>query len=328
MTTSSREPRQSRVTLGDRVPYTRTGLIPTLSRTSKLIGLTILGEERYMKARAAYQIKLDNLKRKPLLMVHTMGKVGSTTISASLKASGMKTSVAMYQPHFISEEGMAFAEGLSIEGVGEWEKLSYIDRRFLMRSHLLNAELQRKRAAGERVQVITLVRDPVGTNLSGFFHNHIWWPEKIKAQCAEATDGCLAALERQFFDNYPHDVPDRWFDMELLSNYGIDVFATPFDRESGYQIYRSDFADLLVLKLEKLNQCSAQAFQEFLGLSDFKLTESNKAEDKSYADLYKDFRKQTTLPESYLDRMYASRVAQHFYTAEEIAAFRRKWSSS
>jgi hypothetical protein len=253
-----------------------------------------------------------------------MGKVGSTTIAASLKARGLQNAMTIYQPHFLSEEGMRFVERLSIEGVGGWDRLPTNDRRFLLSSHLLNKELRRMRAADERVKVITMVRDPVATNLSGFFHNHIWWPAEIKAQC-DASSADLTALYRRFLDHYPHDVPETWFDMEVRPLYGVDVFAAPFDRDRGFAIYHSDFADVLVLKLEELNQCAAAAFHDFLGLDDFQLVESNKAEDKSYADVYKAFRKQTKLPESYLDRMYDSRMARHFYTEEEIAALRRKW---
>ncbi len=41
--------------------------------------------------------------------------------------------------------------------------------------------------------------------------------------------------------------------MEVKSLYGVDVFAEPFDPERGYAIYRNDFADVLLIKLEKLN---------------------------------------------------------------------------
>ena len=55
--------------------------------------------------------------------------------------------------------------------------------------------------------------------------------------------------------------------------------------------------------------------------------ESNTAEDKSYADLYKAFRRELRLPDAYLDRVYGSRSAHHFYSPAELVAFRRKWSA-
>lgn len=289
---------------------------------------TFLGEDRFLSASTAIWIWRNNRRRKPLLMIHTMGKVGSTTIAASLRACGVRKATAMYQPHFVSPEGMAFAERLSIEGVGSWEKLARKERRGLLRNRLLNRELAKKRAAGERVKVITMVRDPVATNLSGLFHNHVWWPVELKAQCAETSPACLEALQSYFLDHYPHDVPETWFDMEVRSLYGIDVYAQPFDAERGYAIYRNEFADVLVLKLEKLNDCAPAAFRDFLGVPDFQLVESNTAEDKSYADLYKTFRRELALPADYVEQLYGSRYARHFYSEAELDAFRRKWETA
>lgn len=295
-----------------------------LRAAGKRLVVSIIGEDRYMKQRAARQIA----RGKPLLLVHTMGKVGSTSVAASLKSRGIKRAMTMYQPHFLSEEGIDFAEKLAISRAGSWENLTRKGRAGYLRNRLLNQELRRLRESGGRVKVITMVRDPLATNLSGLFHNYRWWPAALKAQCDPPTADCLAAVESYFLDQYTHDVPDTWFDMEVKSLYGVDVFAEPFDPERGYAIYRNDFADVLLIKLEKLNACAADAMRDFLGIEDFRLEETNVAEDKEYAAIYQAFRKQIALPDSYLDRMYDSRVARRFYSPDEIAAFRRKWSAA
>ena len=295
-----------------------------LRATGKRFVISIIGEDRYLKRRAARQIASG----KPLLLVHTMGKVGSTSVAASLKSRGIKRTMTMYQPHFLSEEGIDFAEKLAISRAGSWEKLTRKGRAGYLRNRLLNEELRRLRENGGRVKVITMVRDPLATNLSGLFHNYRWWPAELKTQCDPPAAECLVAVERYFLDHYTHDVPDTWFDMEVKSLYGIDVFAEPFDPARGYAIYRNDFADMLLIKLEKLNECAADAIHDFLGIENFRLEESNVAEDKEYASIYQAFRKQVALPESYLDRMYTSRVARRFYSPNEIAAFRRKWSAA
>lgn len=277
-----------------------------------------------MKQRAARQIA----RGKPLLLVHTMGKVGSTSVAASLKSRGIRRTMTMYQPHFLSDEGIKFAEELAIGRAGSWAKLPRKGRAGYLRNRLLNQELRRLRETGGRVKVITMVRDPLATNLSGLFHNYRWWPAELRAHCDPPTADCLAAVQTYFLDHYTHDVPDTWFDMEVRSLYGVDVFAEPFDPQRGYAIYRNDFADVLLIKLEKLNECVAEAVHDFLGIADFQLQESNVAEDKEYAAIYQAFRKQIALPDSYLDRMYNSRLAQRFYSPDEIAAFRSKWSSA
>ena len=290
----------------------------------KRLVVSVISEDRYRARRDARRMD----RHKTLLIVHTMGKVGSTTVAASLKAQGIKRTMSLFQPHFLSDEGIAFAEALALERAGEWSNLTRKGRNGFTRARRLNKELKRRRDEGGRVKVITMVRDPLATNVSGLFHNYRWWPAELKAQCDPPSAECLAAVGRYFVATYPHDVPDRWFDMEVRTLYGIDVFAEPFNAQRGYAIYHSEFADLLVIKLEKLNQCATAAMHEFLGLDDFRLLESNKAEDKEYAAIYQAFRRDLPLSQDYIGRMYASRVAQHFYTAEELATFRRKWSAA
>ncbi len=304
------------------------GLRRRVGRLSKQTFIAVLGEDRFLRARGAHHLRRRRRQGQGLLLVHTMGKVGSTTVAASLRQQGIRRTMVMYQPHFLSDEGRAFAEKLAIQGVGGWERLVKKERAGFLRSRLLGDELARMRAEGERVKVITMVRDPVATNVSGLFHNHVWWPAALKAECAAGSPGCLDSLGQYFLNSYPHDVPETWFDMELRALYGVDVYAQPFDPQRGYAVYHSKTADVLLLKLETLNQVGAAAVRDFLGLATFELIPSNTAEDKSYADLYKAFRRQVHLPAAYLDRVYGSRLARHFYSPEELATFRRKWSPS
>jgi len=304
------------------------GLRRRMGRFSKQTFIAVLGEDRFLRARAANHLRRRRRQGQGLLLVHTMGKVGSTTVAASLRQQGIRRTMVMYQPHFLSDKGRAFAEGLAVQGVGGWERLVKKERAGFLRSRLLGDELARMKGAGERVKVITMVRDPVSTNVSGLFHNHIWWPAALKAECAAGAPGCLDSLGQYFLNNYPHDVPETWFEMELRALYGVDVYAQPFDPQRGYAVYHSDTADVLLLKLETLNQVGAAAVRDFLGLETFELVPSNTAEDKSYADLYKAFRRQVRLPAAYLDRVYGFRMARHFYSPEELAAFRSKWSAA
>ena len=46
-----------------------------------------------------------------------------------------------------------------------------------IRGQMLHDKLRHMRARGERCKVITLVRDPIATNVSGYFHKNEWWRE-------------------------------------------------------------------------------------------------------------------------------------------------------
>jgi hypothetical protein len=54
---------------------------------------------------------------------------------------------------------------------------------------------------------------------------------------------------------------------------------------------------------------------------------TNTGDSKEYAQLYKQFLKFIKLGDDYLDRMYNSKYAQHFYETSEIEAFQQKWTA-
>jgi hypothetical protein len=104
------------------------------------------------------------------------------------------------------------------------------------------------------------------------------------------------------------------------------LFATEFPTETGYKIYQEKRADVLLMRLESLNECFTDAIQGFLGYDNLQLVNTNVGNQKDYADLYRAFKDIIQLPESYLDKLYSSKFAQHFYNSTELAQFKEKWS--
>ena len=197
-------------------------------------------------------------------------------------------------------------------------------RMHFLRSRFLNKHLNKRSASLKNYKVVTLVRDPIATNISGFFQNaDLWLPELKSTPHLSATD--LKRISARFFSEYPHEVPLKWFDMELKRVFEIDVFSEPFPKSKGYQIYAGKKADVLLLRLESLESCGREAFREFLHFEDFTLKEANTADKKAYASTYHQFSDNLTIPESYLDLMYGSKYAQHFYSSVELEAFKIKW---
>lgn len=296
-------------------------------RSGKQALMSIMGEENFYRARIYANIHVEQ-RGKEMLFIHQMGKVGSTTISASLRAAGVRQKMAVYQTHFLSEEGIAFRRELALEGYGGWDNLTPKGKKGHIRGQMLHDKLRHMRAHGERCKVITLVRDPIATNVSGYFHKNEWWPEDVRQAVKDNRPDMLEALRADFAASYPHQVPLTWFDMEIKPMFGIDVFAEPFPREKGYHVYHGDFADLLLIKLEKLNDVAGEAFSTFLDLPAFRLVRTNVAEDKWYAPAYDAFKEWLELPDAYLDEQYNSAYSRHFYTLSEIDTFRRKWAAT
>ena len=104
------------------------------------------------------------------------------------------------------------------------------------------------------------------------------------------------------------------------------MFEGVFPRDKGYKIVAADNADLLLIRLNELNQCAVAAFREFLGIDGFTLVQRNVGSNKDYAPLYKAFKKGICFPEDYINRMYDSKFTRYFFSDEEIDQLRETWS--
>ena len=172
--------------------------------------------------------------------------------------------------------------------------------------------------------LVTVFRDPIGRNLSVFF---LSIEDFIKDFFRRHQRGDLSKEEilDVFISRFKHDHPLRWFDEEIRDVFGIDVFDHPFPMGEGFQIIREENVNLLLIKLESLDQCYQLAFDRFFGrnINDLKNTHITD-KDPSYS-MYSDFIRTATFPDAFLDEMYDSRFARHFYSNAEISRFRDRW---
>lgn len=182
-----------------------------------------------------------------------------------------------------------------------------------------------ERNPGIRWNVVSLVRDPVARNISLFFQEMDEYHPGIQAQHAARTHR-LDTIRDAFFNRHAKYGSDGWFDEQLKPVFGVDVFAAPFPTDRGYLTIRQPRATLLLIRLENLDQCAHDAFREAFGIRNVRPERENTAADKWYRDLYREFLDGLVLPASYLDAMYESRFARHFYTPDELVRFRTRWT--
>jgi hypothetical protein len=193
-----------------------------------------------------------------------------------------------------------------------------------------------KRFDGQKWKIISLTRDPIARNLSAFFENLEFkqMSEQSKYRVKSdyynidpiiLTGNDLEKLSILFFDRFKHDSPLDFFDRELKSVFGIDVYSSEFPKTKGYKIYSGEKADAIIIKLEYLNQCVQFAFKEFFNVENFTLIHTNIGKQKDYAAVYSQFKDFILFPKHYMDKMYQSKYMQHFYSDEEIEHFRHKW---
>lgn len=287
----------------------------------------------YPTAKAAYMWRMGRAYRShsegPILVLQ-MGKVGSKSVQAGLQAVDLNR--AIYHAHFLSPERTARTED-ERRKFFRTEQYSYLRRPWLNQFLL---RMFQEKDDGRKWKLITLTREPVGRNISAFFENLEVTPREADGEFEISSDyyrikPTIVSVDRpqevakMFFGRATHDSPLKFFDREIKDIFGIDVLGSGFSPLKGYGIYEGDRADLLVLRLESLDECAGRAFAEFLGIQDFKVINRNIGAKKVYAPLYDAFKRNAVIGSEYADTLYESRFMRTFYSSEEIASARAKW---
>lgn len=245
------------------------------------------------------------------VFLYQMGKVGSTAIEASLRAAG----VPVRHFHYL---GGDFTEQLHLRRA----RIAWIKR---AGAHLTGS-LQRAllRMPNRPVRVITLVREPMARNIAAFFQalRHVVWEDRSLDTRRDVDPDIV--LGRAFERLFRHDAPMRWIERELGGKLGVDAYARPFDHGRGWVHLEHGHIQVLLIRLEDLSR-AWDAIGEFVGHPGVAPVRSNTGEQKWYGPLLREFRTTYVPTETLLDALYATPYMRHFYSADEIGAFRRRW---
>lgn len=293
-----------------------------------------IADGNYHTAKAVWKMdqrrNLSSYCGQPIIN-YQMGKVGSSTVQASLDA--VKIDHPIYHVHFLNPVRVREIE-LQRKHYFRTDRYNYLRRSWL--SEFLYEEIQKK---NRHWKMVSLVREPIARNISTFFENLEVEtvpadPQRYSVKSeyygfdTEISVDNTAPLIELFFERLMHDRPLRYFDDEVKTVLGIDIFASEFPRQKGYQILKEAHVDSLVIRLDDLDQCAEPAFKEFLAIDDFRLQTTNVGGDKIYAPLYREFKRRIRVPRSYIEQMYASKFARHFYSPEELEQLAGKWSGT
>lgn len=254
------------------------------------------------------------------IFVYQMGRVGSRTVVDTLNSQNISRPI--FHIHYLRRDGLDFLR----------EKAEFMERAYPGKAFWAGLFLRENldKYDFNYIDIIVLTRDPVARNLSAFFHSMDFWYPQLRnySDKNEFSEEIYSQIKTVFLEHYNHERPLQWFDQELKEVFGINVFQEKFPTHHGYQIYHHSQARVLVIKLERLNEVYRQALKAFLDLdfTNISLAKANVSDSKSYNQLYQKFINWLRLPKKYLDRMYSSQYARHFYTREEISIFRKRWT--
>lgn len=273
--------------------------------------------------RASMKNSVDSGQRrinKDPIFVFQMGRVGSISIRNSILRAyqGLNTPISVYHTHWQA----------NFEELESSAKRDHAEPGQLLSALQEAKEVRRQLVDNPQVhcKLISIVRDPVARNISTFFYA---LPEFITDWEAKVRSNTLTLqlLHNEFLvPRAFHLTPEKWFDEQLKPAFGIDVYASEFPRENGYKVYASSKADLLVLRFEDFKKLAPFVFREFLGLQDFELLTTNTGEERNTGGLYRMFKTQP-IQNDYLERMYSTQYAHHFYSQKELHEFQKHWGA-
>jgi len=257
-----------------------------------------------------------------LLLIYSSGQVGSSAIEEALLADPEFTQQdAIHHLHYLNPQSIRRAEPYSRWYLKEHDHI--------LQQQLKSLYITRRLNAGQdlsRVRVITAVRNPLRTLVAGFFQTLYRLPNFDMQRFENPDDSdLLDELQALFLKTRDIDYYLHWFDREIYSVFGIDIYSKPFPHGAGYQIFADQHPQLLLLKTEQLSEAMPPAMGEFLGLENFRMTHGNVAAEKPYAAYYERFLETARIPKEWVTRAERSRLLQHFYTEEERQTILAPW---
>lgn len=241
------------------------------------------------------------------ILIYQMGKVGSSSILEALTALNL----SVIHLHTLNQRNIVAAEDRSAK------------RGLSLPAHIRASKRVRAKLIGhgKPLRIVTAVRDPIARNISAYFQNLNTFRQRKKDFDTAELEGMM----KQFVKVYPHDLPLGWFDTEIKEILGVDVYEYPFPQTAGTQIIQQNEIRILILRAETPDETKVRALRAFLDIPEMVIEPKNVGANKDYSEYYNHFLECIRLPNEYINKMYESRYAKHFYTPEEILKFRERW---
>lgn len=252
------------------------------------------------------------------ILIHQMGKVGSSSLARALGA--IEGLPPVCQIHFLSRIERAKAR----ENFKKWNREI---PNHLKASDYLSSIIEQEISENLVWPVVTIVRDPVARQLSDVFQN----PEIIGCKAGESPDPIkvldfLQTYCRNFDE--ANDYICNWINNEFIQYWNIPVYENPFDEAKQFELIKTNRVRALILRLEDFpNSITNEAvFQSWLQRPiRLTATQENAAASRKSFDSYRQVLSKLSIPRKYLEKVYSSRYSRHFY-GESRSQLIQKWS--
>jgi hypothetical protein len=247
------------------------------------------------------KFKVLNFNKNPPVVILTPGKVGSSSVYYTLREKLKKNNI--FHIHFLSKEGIKRAKQIHLNS----------DRKSLP-LHLITSELlfDKLKKYDKQVKVITIIREPISRTVSSFFQNLDFYKDSIEDSKLALNESKAVNLIEKKISNSVLDI-NKWLNSEIKENFNIDIYNKKFPKEK-YVIFKNQKVDLLLLKMEDLDDVFTNSTKDFFDIKEGIILENhNVGEKKYYSRQYQKLKNKINIDETILKKIKSSKYYTHFY---------------
>jgi hypothetical protein len=180
-----------------------------------------------------------------------------------------------------------------------------------------------RRFDGE-LRFVSLVRDPLGFNISNFtyFGQQSW----LRRHWHAARWMPAEQLAEIFFRTFPHAASSVWWQREFAQTVGYDPLKQPFDTEAGWAMARSGRTRSLIMRTDVPDERKTTLLREFLECPSVpEVRRENSNTGKAPSELGDRLKLAIAARPDYVDRVLDLPAVRHFWSDAQRARMRATW---
>lgn len=247
------------------------------------------------------KFKLLDFKNKKPIIILTPGKTGSSSVYYTLKKS-----IGIYNVFHIH-----YFTPSSIDNAKQNHLIS--DRKSVP-LHLIVSELLLNKIKNYNgtLKIITILREPISRSISSFFQNIDFYMNSIEYPNLIINESKSIKIIEKLISSSVDEI-NNWINTEIKENFNIDIYKSDFT-ENKFIIYKNGKIELLLLRVEDLNNVFENATKEFLNLNKgLSLMNYNIGSKKYYSSQYKSIQNKIRINDEIIDKIFSSKYILHFY---------------
>ena len=252
------------------------------------------------------------------IAIYQMGKVGSSTIYATLKQLNANP---VYHVHFLRKS--------EIERMQKKYKDAGLSQVYphLIQSKIIAGLVKNKIL---KWNIITIVRDPMAAKLSHLFHNpkvhHKYLFDKNGALDKERA--LAIAIEKINEIDLQTDFVYNWINDEFNNYLKINVFDFSFNKKKGFQVINTGGHVILIIQTESINNALVDAIKEMkISSKELCIQIANENKNQEFSEIYEYVKKNLMISEKKAREIYNCKYVHHFYTDDFVEDRIKFWTT-